>query len=122
MSIRVRLIKNGNGMSKPHSVPDHAVDMIRDATSTWTVEYLRGLIQSGVVPQEYVTRACEYVGRHPDLILFQQDDFMAACKIARPDLYAILDTPEGLRWVTRMGDDLGRAMVVGGLKSLGLWG
>lgn len=122
MGVIPRLLNRGNGDATSKKVPQHAINMIKWATEGWEPPYLRKCVDGSYVPPQYIEYTIKYIGQHPGMLTQQKPQFLAACEIARPDLYPILLTPPGDAWLDKVGDELGRALVTGGLKFLGIFG
>ena len=94
------------------SVNDLAVHLLRTLTHDWTPAYLSLLIDADTVPKKHIDTIVDYLVQHPNFMTIQKDEFLAAARIARPDLHALLITPRGDRWLEHVISDLGKALLV----------
>lgn len=94
------------------SVNDMAVHLLRTLTHDWTPAYLSLLIDADTVPKKHIDTIVDYLGKHPAFLTIQKEQFLAAARIARPDLHALLITPRGDRWLEHAMADLGKALLV----------
>ncbi len=93
------------------SVNDMAVHLLRTLTHDWTPAYLALLIKADTVPKKHIDTIVDYLGKHPALLTIQKEDFLAAARIARPDLHALLVTPQGNAWLEHAMAELGMALL-----------
>ena len=104
--------------SNQNSLVPKATELLRASTNGWTVDYFRTIVDSGVVPKAWVQDVLQYVEGDTSMIALQDYEFFEAAKIARPDLYAILDTTAGQAWIHEAMVQLTAAVPGYVLKSL----
>lgn len=100
---------------RPNQGMDHrralAVGLLSTLTRDWTIGYLSLLIETDSVPKKHIETIVCYLGKHPSLFAIRKDEFLAATKEARPDLYPLLASPEGDHWLNHAMGDLSKALV-----------
>ena len=119
MNVLSRLTPRPNGDGST-PVNHKVVAMVREGTAGWSPAHLQSLVDSGEVPTQYVDLAVRHLAASPGLLAVQLPEFLAACRVARPDLYPILATPAGSRWLEAVSAELARALFSRGLGLLGL--
>ena len=108
----VRLIlKAANPAALPVPLAD-VVALVRESTGEWTPMLLSTYVKTDYVPQEWITRVCALIDANPSLIRVEKPDFLAAVRVARPDLYAHLTTTAGDAWLERCMLELGKTLFV----------
>ena len=88
------------------------VGLLSTLTEEWTPNYLTLLINANSVPKKHIDTILAYLGKHTSLLTIQKDEFLEATNEARPDLYPLLTSPAGDRWLEHAMADLGKALVV----------
>jgi len=94
------------------------VNLLTTCTAGWTPSYLKVLITSGTIPQDYIDSILDYLGKYPRLVTIEKWQFLGAAQVARPDLYTLLVTPEGDAWLEKAMLKLGRDLALKPLKWL----
>jgi len=88
------------------------VEMLQMALADWTPAYLTLLVKADNVPKSYIDSVVTHVLKHPKLIALEKDQFLVAAKVVRPDLYPIIVTPEGDKWLEHVMAELGKSLLL----------
>lgn len=73
--------------------------LLQESTSLWDAPYFLSIVDSGVVPADWLQDVLNYIMGDPEMIGLTDTDFFEAARLARPDLYAILVTANGRTWI-----------------------
>jgi len=92
------------------------VEVLGQVLIPWTVETLAHFVERGEVPGEYVDCAVALLGKRGELTLVGKPEFLAALRLARPDLYALIATREGEVWLEKALADLAKALLLHHLR------
>lgn len=94
------------------------VPFIKAAAAEWSPDKLRGYIQSGEVPQNYVKDVIDQVKKDPTLIVIQKEDFLAGVAEVYPELHTLLTSPAGDAWLEKCLLGVGKGIFTSALSFL----
>jgi len=114
---RYKLVPTGPRIQN-HGRLAQILPFIRAAAHEWSPAKLTGYIQSGEVPEDYVTTVVDHVKADPALVLVQKDDFLAAIAQEYPELHPILTSSEGNAWLERCLSEIGKGVFSSALNFL----
>lgn len=102
-------------MAGSRLVSSSLVGLIAELMSTWTTDYMSELVASRTVPDEAVDRVVGIILSKKSLLTVEKVDLMAALRIARPDLYVIVEA-DGDVWVDIIAGKIAVGLVRAGVR------